>query len=113
VVFPPIVAAPAADFVFTNDGGTVCFFATVVEVVLVVELVEGVAPFFVARATVVVVVDTATTGFSAKVNSTFVDWLAYTSSSARVMVTIHFPAVAAVRTPLEMLHPALPAEAMV
>jgi hypothetical protein len=110
---PPIVAAPAADSVFTNFGATTCFFGTVV--VVVVEVVVGVAPLA-TRAIVVLVVDDVSgstadkelSEFPAKVNSTFEDWLAYVSSPARVIVTMHLPAFVAFRTPLAMLHPAPP-----
>ena len=102
---PAIVAAPAAEAVFTSVGATNCFFGiVVVDVVLVV--VETLEPD--ARAPVVVVVEAELTGAAANVNSTFVDWLAYVSSAARVMVTMHFPAVLAFNTPLVMKHPAPP-----
>ena len=60
VTLPPMVAAPAADSVFTNDGGTICFAGSVdvVDVVLVVVLVVVVTtPTAVALAIVVVVVE--------------------------------------------------------
>ncbi len=43
IVLPPIVAEPAADAVFTKDGGCACLVGTVdvVEVVLVVVLTLG------------------------------------------------------------------------
>ena len=71
-----MVAAPAADAVFTNVGATGCFFGNVV-VVVVVDVVVG-TPAPDARATVVVVVvdDAMLIGLPANVNSTFVDWLA-------------------------------------
>jgi hypothetical protein len=79
----------------------------VVEVVEVV-VVETPAPD--ARAMVVVVDDAVLIGLPANVNSTFVDWLAYVSSPARVMVTMHLPALDAFNTPFEMMHPAAPGE---
>jgi len=106
---PPIVAAPAADSVFTNFGATTCFFGTVVVVDVVDVVLVTLDPD--ARTTVVVVVDeTELIGLPANVNSTFVDWLAYVSSPARVIVTMHLPAFNAVNTPLEMLHSAPPGE---
>ena len=61
VVLPPMVAAPAADAVFTNDGGTTCFFgATVVvgtTVVVVVGVAFGVVIAVDAARAIVVVVD--------------------------------------------------------
>ena len=75
VVLPPIVAAPAADSVFTNDGGNTCFFGATVVVGTRVVLVVGVAFGVVtavdaARAIVVVVVDGAL--LSINVNSAVV-----------------------------------------
>ena len=81
-VLPPIVAAPAAEAVFTSFGATGCFFGSVVVVVVVVvDVVVGAAPVADAGTTVVVVVvvdvDAAgLIGLPANVNSTFVDWLA-------------------------------------
>lgn len=74
---PPIVAAPAAEAVFTSFGATGCFFGSVV-VVVVVDVVVGAAPVADAGTTVVVddVDTTGLIGLPAKVNSTFVDWLA-------------------------------------
>ena len=105
-----MVAAPAADSVFTNFGATGCFFGVVVVVVVVV-VVETPVPDARATVVVVVVVDEAVLiGLPANVNSTFVDWLAYVSSAARVIVTMHVPAVDAVNTPLVMVQPAPPGE---
>ena len=115
-VFPAMVAAPAADAVFTRLGATGFFTATVVVVAAGAVVVVTAEPFTVfatvvvvtaTPATVVVVSDGAI-GASPKVNSDVEVWAAYVSSPARVMVTVHLPAVVAVRTPFVMVQPAPP-----
>ncbi|MEY5059469.1 MAG: hypothetical protein RJA51_1216 [Actinomycetota bacterium] len=127
-VRPPIVAAPAADSVFTRDGDFVRLSTVVVVVGGTVVVVVATGRPGAARVTgVVVVVVTATatgadgssvaevcdgaTGATTKVNSAVMVCAAYVSSAARVAVTVHFPAVAAVRTPLVIVHPAPPGAA--